>query len=377
MKRWRVRWVSVLTFCLGISLCGQSRDVSYRKKASAGCGFVGSSLEGINQWSIGGQGYSRVLTGTVRSATNVSDTDKQLEIIPDEAFVGDKAVVTATVNEACLPNNKPEIKAGDQWLFYIRPKPYVIETTHRVATRGLEIPWYGPSKPVAEAEDDIATLRRMGELADDGILTGHVVRIGETFDNLNPRALPNHKVIAKNLDTGTEYTGFTNSKGRFEIELPHGHYEVSASTKRGLRDANPFVENAVMLAYGLGGNAVVRRHDWTDTVDFRLVVDGKLAGQVMTAEGRPASFAKVAIIPISPVRPQFIVDADENGHFEVSGRQPGQYLVGVGLLAPFDSAEWKSRVYYPGVASKRHAKVIELGDGEWRTDINFKLRPSP
>jgi len=132
-----------------------------------------------------------------------------------------------------------------------------------------------------------------------------------------------------------------------------------------------------MLAYGLGGNAVVRRHDWTDIVDFRLVVDGKLAGQVTTAGGRPASFAKVAIIPISPVHPQFTVDADENGHFEVSGQQPGKYLVGVGLLAPFDSAEWKAQVYYPGVTSKGRAKAIELGDGEWRTNINFKLMPSP
>ena len=106
---------------------------------------------------------------------------------------------------------------------------------------------------------------------------------------------------------------------------------------------------------------------------FRLLVDGKLAGQVTTADGQPASFAKVAIIPISPVHPQFIVDADENGQFEVDGRQRGKYLVGVGMLAPFGSAEWQSRVYYPGVRTREEATVIELGDGEWRTDINFKL----
>jgi hypothetical protein len=70
------------------------------------------------------------------------------------------------------------------------------------------------------------------------------------------------------------------------------------------------------------------------------------------------------------------VDADENGYFEVAGRQPGQYLVGVGLLAPFDSAEWQSRVYYPGVRTREQAKVIELGDGEWRTDIDFRLAPN-
>jgi hypothetical protein len=291
-------------------------------------------------------------------------------------FVGDNSAVTATVKEACLPEDEPELKVGDKCLFYIRPKPYVDEITHHIGTRGFEVPWHSPSKPVSEANDDIATLRRMRELTDKGILTEHVFRIGETVDNLNPTAVPNYKVIAKNLRTGTEYIAFTNSKGRFEFELPHGRYEVRASTKQGLRDAGPFAENAVLLKCGLGGNAVVRQRDWTDMFDFRLVVDGKLAGQVTTADGRPASFAKVAIIPVSRVHTQLIVDADENGHFEVGGRQPGKYLVGVGLLAPFDSTEWKSRVYYLGVTSKKRAKLIELGDGEWRTDINFKLMQS-
>ena len=109
---------------------------------------------------------------------------------------------------------------------------------------------------------------------------------------------------------------------------------------------------------------------------FRLLVDGKLAGRVTLADGRPASLAKVAIIPISPVHPQFTVDADENGYFEVSGRQPGKYLVCVGLLAPFDSAEWRSRVYYPGVRTRERAKIIELDVGEWHTDIDFKLPPA-
>ena len=41
----------------------------------------------------------------------------------------------------------------------------------------------------------------------------------------------------------------------------------------------------------------------------------------------------------------------------------------------FDSAEWKARVYYPGVPTKEWANIIELGDGQWRTDIDYKLLP--
>jgi len=83
----------------------------------------GPSL-GFNAWSCGTQGYTRVFTGTVRSAVDVSDTEKRLELIPDEVFLGNTSELTATVNQECLAENQPEIQAGDQWLFYVRPKRY-------------------------------------------------------------------------------------------------------------------------------------------------------------------------------------------------------------------------------------------------------------
>lgn len=63
-----------------------------------------------------------MFVGTVRSAVKISETDKRLDLIPDEVFAGDSSELTASVNQACLPKNEPEIKAGDRWLFYVRPK---------------------------------------------------------------------------------------------------------------------------------------------------------------------------------------------------------------------------------------------------------------
>ena len=179
--------------------------------------------------------------------------------------------------------------------------------------------------------------------------------------------------------SGREYTAFTNLNGRFEFELPPGSYDVTPAQEQGLRDAETWIPKVVQLDNGLAehfGNANIRLRDCTD-VEFSMLVDGKLAGRVTTKDGKPARFAKVAIIPVSPVRPQFTIDSDENGRFEIGGRQPGQYVVGVGLLAPFDRAEWKSRVYYPGVPTRGEAKLIELSAGEWRTDIDFNLLPNP
>lgn len=282
--RWKeTPWVLALTLCSSISLCAQSDDVWHPKRARGVCILGGSSVEGLNQWSISGQEYTRVLTGIIQSAEDISDTEKRLEILPGEVFVGDRSSLSATVKSACLPDNVPDPKAGDEWLFFVSPKPYVDEITHYIVTRGLQIPWESSSKPVSQAGEDIATLRRMDELTDHGILTGHVVRVGETLDN--PTLLPNHKVIARNLETGSEYIALTDAKGRFEFELPLGHYEVSASTEPGQRETQqPFVENSVLLQYGLGGNAVVKQHDWTEINDFWLTANRKLAGKVTAAD---------------------------------------------------------------------------------------------
>ncbi len=376
-QKWLLLLFVFAVACLVPILAAETHDVSHGKKGGCHMLLSGSSFEQLNgpSWYCGTQGYTRVFTGTVRSAVDISDTEKRLELIPDEVFLGDASELTATVNQACLSENEPDIKTGDKWLFYVRPRRYWDRETRLANTDGLEVAWDSPSKPASEAEDDIAILRHLAGLTDKGILAGTVVRIGATVDTLNPKAVPNHRVVAKSLQSGTEYTAFTNMDGHFELELPPGSYNVTASTEQGLREAEPFMPTAIDLEYGFGGNAHVRPRDCTEMA-FRLLADGKLAGRVATADGRPASFAKVAIVPISPVHPQFTVDADENGHFEVSGRQPGQYLVGVGLMAPFDSAEWKSRVYYPGVPTREQAKVIELDVGEWRTDIDFQLLPS-
>jgi hypothetical protein len=163
-----------------------------------------------------------------------------------------------------------------------------------------------------------------------------------------------------------EYVAFTNKNGHFEFGLPPDTYDVTADTEPGLREAESIMPRS--STYIANGACL-------DT-NFTMLTDGKLAGRVTTAKGKPASHVRVAIIPIFPVRPQFSVVADDQGHFEVTGRKPGSYIVGIGLLAPYNSREWKTRVYYPGVPTRERAIPINLGKGEARTGIDFKLPSS-
>lgn len=114
----------------------------------------------------------QVFTGTVRSAVEISFTDKRLQITPDEILFGDVArEITATVNQACLPENLPEIKAGDKWLFFLRTKSYLHPDASPpyITTDSLMVDFESPAKPVFLAEYDICNLRLHSDLAESCI----------------------------------------------------------------------------------------------------------------------------------------------------------------------------------------------------------------
>jgi hypothetical protein len=107
-------------------------------------------------------GYEQVFTGTVQSAVEITDTDKRLEITPGEVFRGDASgKVTATVNQACLPQNLPEIKAGDEWLFYLITQRHLHPEANPpyITSDGLIVGFDSPSKPVSQAHNDMCLLR--------------------------------------------------------------------------------------------------------------------------------------------------------------------------------------------------------------------------
>jgi hypothetical protein len=258
-------------------------------------------------------------------------------LIPDEVFLGDRAdEVTAITNQACLHT---DIEAGQKWLFYLYRDKKSDE---------LILGYEGRSKPIEQAQQDISTLRHLSKVTDSGILTGHVGH-------------PGHKVVARRVSDNAEFSTVANESGNYEFELQPGNYYLSANTKQGL--------------WAPETETFVRKQGCTH-VDLWLHTDGRIAGTVTTAEGKAARYAQVAIIPVSPAGQTFTVTADEQGHYEVGGRKPGQYLVGIGVLAPVNSPEWQSRVYYPGVPSQEQAKPITLAEGEWRTDIDFRLPPT-
>lgn len=228
-----------------------------------------SGIRSSGGMGCGTFGYARVFTATVKSATEISDTDKRLELIPDEIFLGSASEVTATVNQACLPLNQPEIKAGDKWLVYLQsPRfPGIEEQPGE-----LVLPYDSPSGPLSSssAQENISTLRKLTLSTDSGIITGRVTRMKMTDQKPQSRPVPDWGVTAKRISGGTEYNALTDSNGHFEFELPPDSYNVTVNTQLGF--------------WAPDGKTFVVKHGCID-VDFPIHADGGISGTVTTADG--------------------------------------------------------------------------------------------
>jgi hypothetical protein len=185
-----------------------------------------SGLVGVAK-SCGTEGYARVFTGIVRSSVEVGDTDRLLQIVPDEVFVGDSSEATVTTDQACL---RTQIQAGDRWLFYLNRDP---------ESNKLVMSYASPSKPITEAEDDVSMLRKLERLTDRGIIIGIIEHVVEGSD-AKSTPLANHRVLAKNVKNGDEYSAYTNERGRFEFELPVGQYDVAPGSEYRLVEVSGF-----------------------------------------------------------------------------------------------------------------------------------------
>jgi hypothetical protein len=305
--------------------------------------------------TCGTEGYERVFTGTVLSVTETSDTDRRLEIVPEENFLGhSEGIVIATVNQACLTPNAPEIEPGDEWLFYLLNTKHLAPQPAYITNDGHDIPSDGPSKPLSEAQRDIAELRHLAHLADSGILNGYVWRKGSG----SMAGVPNHKVVAKRASDGAQYSTLSDEQGDFEFDsLPAGSYEVSANTLDGLwaREVTSTVRS------GMCAQAT-----------FMLETDGIISGHVGSPDGKPFIVHPwVDIVSVDDQR-STLAYVDANGNYAARGVEPGRYVVGIGIRNS-GGPKVKTPVYYPGVPSISQATIIEVGRAAKRDHVDFKL----
>jgi len=295
-------------------------------------------------------GYASVFVGSVLSVTQLSKGEKQLHLMPEETFFGNPSrTVSVNTNQSeCLG----DIQVGDKWLFYL---------LRDENSKTLRLAYGSPSKPAADANNDIFRLRRLADMSDTGMLGGSVSKV--VWDNNRVRRydpVQNHKIVARREKDDVEYTAFTDSKGNYEFEpLPTGRYDFNADTTPGL--------------WTEGGTVDISPRSCFEHV-FQLEFDGRISGQVKNASGEPIGNAQVAAVPADDEEAGFKSDlTNKEGFFEIKGLHPGRYLIGIGIQYGHTAPEWKSRVYYPGVRTSDLAVVVEVSKEEPQANIKITL----
>jgi Carboxypeptidase regulatory-like domain len=165
--------------------------------------------------------YAYVFVGSIAEIAPADKDEKILQIIPEEVFHGDPAspLSVLTSPAPCFP----KMTVGDRWLFFLRQEK----------DKPIDLDYYGnDSLPLANAQQQIETLRNLKSVGDFGIVQGQVLE--RTPDN--PTPVPHATVVAHLQYDERKFVATTGDDGRFEFQpLPPGSYKFTVDPIGSLR----------------------------------------------------------------------------------------------------------------------------------------------
>jgi len=353
------RWAAaVLTLvpCARSAAAGQIREFREVDGKSFQCLHSGLSSD-LNDCGFRSDWYAYVFVGSISAILPSDKDEKKLQIMPEEIFHGKppSPLTVLTSQGACLP----KLGVGDRWLFFLRKE----------ADRPIVLDYYGnDSRPVADAQEQVETLRRLKAMGDFGLLRGNVMR-GPSYSNRKP--VPGVRVVATSSSDRAKYFTTTDAEGDYEFQpVPVGSYELAAETV-----GPTYVgDSALKITSGVCWKVTL----WKSPA-------ARLSGHIRRSDGSAVSKTQVLIMraDYSWFTTQ---ESDANGYFQEDSLGAGKYVVGISL--PGDSP-WKTggcagaclneippvSFYYPGMLGRSNALVIDLGTDEERDNLDFTLPP--
>lgn len=352
-----VRWVAAVVI-VGLCCCSDAKAQIIMLKQDGDktiqCMHTGLSSD-LKDCGTQSDWYPYVFVGTISAVTPTKDGEKELDITPDEVFKGEPTnpLIVLTSQGTCFP----EIKVGDRWLFYLRRgNPIVLD-------------FYGNiSRPVADAQQQLETLRRLRSIGENGILRGRVMQ--GPFGERN--SIPNAHVVARRTTDDAQFVATTDADGRYEFQpLPPGRYKINVDPVRSFRPDESGVD-------------IKSRVCWDLTLSRSP--HAQLGGHLQHSDGSAAAQVPVLIMTVDE---QWFTTQKSNaqGYFRFDPLPPGKYVVAINLPG---GSEWKldgcagackdripaASLYYPNMQNRADAIAINLATDEKRDDIDFAL-PAP
>lgn len=333
--------------CLGVAVAQIVTGIKNGDK-TVFCMHTGLSSD-LRDCGVRADWYTYVFVGSISAIAPAANDEKTLQIRPGEIFHGTPppSMTVLTSQAACLP----KLAAGDRWLFYLRQengKPIVLD-------------YYGnDSLPVADAKEQIDTLRRLETIGDRSILRGEVGR-----NPLGPWKPVGHaRVVAQGETENLRFVTTTDGNGRYEFPpLPAGSYKITVRPVGSFRPEDTSVD-------------VSRGSCWH--VTLTRYPRAQIGGHVRYPNGSPVAGAQALLISVDGSW-WSTQQVDANGYFRYEMLDAGRYVIGVRLASPpppntvAGGTPPQASLYYPGVIKRSAAAAIALRTDAKRDNIDFTV----
>jgi 5-hydroxyisourate hydrolase-like protein (transthyretin family) len=231
------------------------------------------------------------------------------------------------------------------------------------------------TRPLAEADEDLAFVRGLGASAPTGTLFGEVRRRNYYWKEGEPvfKPVADAELTVEGADASRDLK--TDAEGRFRVEgLAPGKYRVTMKVPPGLfyetggGEKRTIVSEVELAARGCA------------QAEFYLQSDTRVSGRVLEASGKPAANLAVqmrgAPSDARNINNFLYAKTDAEGRFEFKAVAPGEYLLGVRLLGSLGQPLPYPRTYFPGTPSRETAGVVKVKEGEHLGDLEMRL-PAP
>jgi hypothetical protein len=316
-----------------------------------------------------------VFAGTVRSISALPDDGPPLR--PGEAriplavrvdfaavmtFRGIPAPTVSVVTPGSGPACGYEFKQGERYLVY---------ASRAADGTGLVTGICSRTRPLAAADDDLRFLQRLSAPRETcARIYGTFTHWEQDLATGQPREYgPVPDVLVTVRGPGSAFDAWTDARGRYEVTVPPGTYEVSASPPPGF--STQYLQQAVEL----------RDVRACAVADFGIRFDGRITGSLRQSSNEPAEGISVEVMAADAVgKPGNIqtlrVATDAGGRFEFTEVPPGRYVIGVDLTRTMNTGISFPMTFHPGTANAALATVVQINGGQ-QHDLEPMTLPQP
>jgi hypothetical protein len=256
-------------------------------------------------------------------------------------------------------------------------KRYLVYAYHEEKSNRFSTSICTRTRPLAEADDDLAFIRGLPTSGMEGLVFGKVGKRNHDWKEGEQWYKPVPDVEVTIEGETTHYQAQSDAKGNFRVDkvLP-GKYLVKLKLPPGLiRNAQLKDEGATIVE----NEIEVAARGCAET-DFYLESDTRVSGRVLDVKGNPVPNLPLNMrgAPSNQNRVNTFLYAttDADGNFEFKIVPPGDYLLGFRIMSSQADSIPFPRTYYPGVTSRALAKIVSVKEGEslQRIDIQFPAR---